>query len=319
MPLFDQNPYRGSRIQAGDIISLLEELNAQPGSYMVLTDSYTVPACAEHPFINVDETPLEHEHLAGCAHVIYALDCDETGAGVVAQLEGWDVAFHPVRCGALSTYYHVRRAVRECLWQEHEDDRRDGISHFNQWDFCNIAQAIDMTAGLPGSYVEVGTLNGASARFALRYMAMRGISRQCFFLDTYEGFNYQEATDSVDAMWAGSHRSHGYDPVAARLKVFQSGLVSVNPQRCNIIKDDVPEEAGDICIANLDVDMLEAVRAGLDKLSPRMVPGGILIVEDPGHAPTLIGARLALNEFLAADSNFMPLVLESGQTFLIRK
>ena len=319
MPLFKENPYHTSRIQPGHIASLVKELRADQGSYLVLTDSYTAPACAGHPFINVDETPLEKDKLNTCDHILYAIDCDETGAGVVAQLERWRIPFHPVRVGAMSSYYHVRRAVRECLWQEHEDDQRDGITHFNQWDFCNLAQAIDMTAGLPGSYVEVGSFNGASGRFALRYMTMRNIRRNCFFLDTFEGFNYQDATESVDAMWAGTHKSHGYDAVSARLKTFQTPALSVTTIRNNIITDDLPEGIDDICIANLDVDMLEAVRSGLVKLSSRIVKGGILIVEDPGHAPTLIGARLALNEFLAVDSDFTPLVMESGQTLLIRK
>ena len=50
-----------------------------------------------------------------------------------------------------------------------------------------------------------------------------------------------------------------------------------------------------------------------------MTPGGIIVVEDPGHTPQLVGARVALDEFLAskAASKFMPVYMESGQTFLI--
>jgi hypothetical protein len=51
------------------------------------------------------------------------------------------------------------------------------------------------------------------------------------------------------------------------------------------------------------------------------VPGGILVVEDPGHTPLLIGARFALEKFLAepVGAQFTPLAMQSGQTFLIRR
>jgi hypothetical protein len=51
-----------------------------------------------------------------------------------------------------------------------------------------------------------------------------------------------------------------------------------------------------------------------------MVGGGILIVEDPGHTPALIGSRLALQEFMDSPdaAAFTPVYMESGQTLLIR-
>jgi hypothetical protein len=69
------------------------------------------------------------------------------------------------------------------------------------------------------------------------------------------------------------------------------------------------------------VDLHEAVYAGLHKLAPHMVQHGILVVEDPGHTPLLIGAKLALEKFLAEDAGkqFIPIVMDSGQSFLIRK
>jgi hypothetical protein len=76
-----------------------------------------------------------------------------------------------------------------------------------------------------------------------------------------------------------------------------------------------------IAVANLDVDMYEAVAAGLRKIAPHMLTGGILVLEDAGHTPLLIGAKLALEEFLRdpMGQRFMPLVMGSGQTFLIAR
>jgi hypothetical protein len=94
-------------------------------------------------------------------------------------------------------------------------------------------------------------------------------------------------------------------------------------EKNNIISDALPARAVElgIAVANLDVDLHEAVYAGLHKLAPHMVQHGILVVEDPGHTPLLIGAKLVLEKFLAEDAGkqFIPIVMDSGQSFLIRK
>ncbi len=73
-------------------------------------------------------------------------------------------------------------------------------------------------------------------------------------------------------------------------------------------------------VANIDVDLYEAVRIALFKVAPKIVRGGIMIVEDPGHTPSLIGSRVALAEFLESSeaSPFLPVYMESGQTLLVK-
>lgn len=67
--------------------------------------------------------------------------------------------------------------------------------------------------------------------------------------------------------------------------------------------------------------MYEAVLFALFKIAPKIVTGGIMIVEDPGHTPALIGARVALEKFLYSNEGklFTPIYMESGQFFLIKK
>ncbi|WP_371372017.1 hypothetical protein [Sporomusa aerivorans] len=58
--------------------------------------------------------------------------------------------------------------------------------------------------------------------------------------------------------------------------------------------------------------------ASLQKIAPLIEQHGIMIVEDPGHTPGLISARVALVQFLRNNNNFNPVFMESGQTLLIR-
>jgi len=141
-------------------------------------------------------------------------------------------------------------------------------------------------------------------------------------MDVFGGFVYEEAKASLDGYWYNTHTDqHSMEEVAARLNAYAdstSGL-SVRVEKNNIISDALPDDLGDIVVLNLDVDMYDAVRAGLIKMAPKIAPKGIIICEDAGHSGALLGARVAVNEFLktAEGRRFMPIVMESGQTLLI--
>ena len=75
-----------------------------------------------------------------------------------------------------------------------------------------------------------------------------------------------------------------------------------------------------VAVANIDVDLYEAVVASLQRIVPLTLPGSIIVLEDQGHTPPLGGAWLAVKEFLDAPAaaNFTPVHLASGQMFLVR-
>jgi hypothetical protein len=115
---------------------------------------------------------------------------------------------------------------------------------------------------------------------------------------------------------------HPFEFIPARSKKFPTRplvlALSPHPSRTEALHS--PGVIERIAVANIDVDMYEAVRSALIKTAPRIASGGILIVEDPGHTPALIGSRLALEEFMATPiaAAFTPVYMESGQTLLIR-
>lgn len=90
--------------------------------------------------------------------------------------------------------------------------------------------------------------------------------------------------------------------------------------RNNVISDALPDGIGPIAVANIDVDMCEAVEAALFRLAPLMSVGGVMIVEDAGHTPRLAGVPLALDKFVRSDVGraFSSVYMASGPTYLIR-
>ena len=259
--------------------------------------------------------------------VFYCIfDSDELAANVIGFIADAGGIFYapPVGCPAAS-YFHFRDVARNVLKNELEDQIREGFAKWDcgPGDMTNLIQCIDLTRNLDGAFVEVGTFRGSSGRLALRYMNTIGVERNCYFLDTFSGFDYLEAEKSADRLWAGTHRTEGMDAIEKRLQVYANekrGLF-VKVVQANIISDPFPSEITSIALANIDVDLYEAVHAALEKLAPRILRNGIMIVEDAGHTPGLIGARIALNRFMKTDAGaaFLPIYMESGQTLLIRK
>jgi hypothetical protein len=226
-------------------------------------------------------------------------------------------------------YIGTNTVARETLECEFAHQQEAGFAKwdFGAGDFIGLIQALEITRELPGVYLEIGCFRGSSGGAVLRYMASGGLKRDCHFTDVFEGFNYPEALASSDSVWAGSHGTEGWDLVNERLQSYKDlaggSTIAVHVHKSNVISDPLPDDViqAGIAVANIDVDLYEAVLAGLHRVSDHIVPGGIIVVEDPGHTPLLIGARLALETFMeeAGRLSFVPVLMDSGQTFLLRK
>ncbi|MDH3461851.1 MAG: TylF/MycF family methyltransferase, partial [Burkholderiaceae bacterium] len=71
------------------------------------------------------------------------------------------------------------------------------------------------------------------------------------------------------------------------------------------VEDTIPGHVPDlIALLRLDTDWYESTKHELEQLFPRLVPGGVLILDDYGHWD---GARRAVDEYIAA--NRLPLLL----------
>lgn len=265
--------------------------------------------------------PLDHPQAAAFSdrpRVFFCIyDCDSSLAETLDEIRTMENAFYYTPKAYLPTarVFHrdpVARGVLQTLAPS--DDKVD------TWDLAdheNIIQALSQTRDLPGSYVEIGVYRGASAELALAYLENARIRRRCWFLDLFEGFTYEEAQDSADAFWSGQFSSTSMGRVAGRLEGYRNKTLV----RCNIITDDLPSEIERIAVCNIDVDLYEAVTAALEKTTPRLVSGGLILVEDQGHTPNIAGGYLALKHFLETEAGreYFCWNLTSGQALLRKK
>ena len=168
-----------------------------------------------------------------------------------------------------------------------------------------------VSADIPGDIVECGVWKGGSMMAVAESLIRFGdTSRQLHLFDTYTGMSEPtgkdvsltgesaverfavEKSEDANAAWCGSSldqvKSHmaktGYP--AERMH-FVVGKV----------EDTIPQSAPEkIALLRLDTDWYESTLHEMNHLFPRLVDGGVLVIDDYGHWE---GAREAIDEYLA--------------------
>jgi O-methyltransferase len=181
---------------------------------------------------------------------------------------------------------------------------------------------------VPGALVECGVWRGGSVLAAALTLRSVGVAdRDIHLFDTFTGMPPPSDVDRY--VTGGSARDHldatgqGSDTWAkASLEEVETNLsASGYPRdRLHFIAGPVEETLADhapdeIALLRLDTDWYQSTRHELHHLYPRLVRGGVLIVDDYGEWE---GARLATDEFLAEQGTELLLVRVSGARIAVK-
>lgn len=154
-----------------------------------------------------------------------------------------------------------------------------------------------VSKGIKGDMVECGVFfGGASMLITKTLLALKDTSRGVWLYDSFEGFVGQEAHD--DWTWYGD-AVKGTVPNFHTITTRNMESVGYPREKIKIIKGDVEKTApqnqnGEIALLRLDTDTYHSTRAELEHFYPKLVRGGVLIIDDYGHA---FGARRAVDEY----------------------
>jgi len=164
---------------------------------------------------------------------------------------------------------------------------------------------------IEGDVVECGVWRGGSMMSAALTLLDAGdTSRTLHLFDTFEGMPPPTEKDRTRAgrlasdVLAATRRKEGYSVWAyASFDDVQRNLASTGypAERVRLVRgkveDTIPGNAPErIAVLRLDTDWYESTRHELEHLYPRLVPNGVLIIDDYGH---WAGSRQAVDEFLA--------------------
>ncbi|MDP6891131.1 MAG: TylF/MycF/NovP-related O-methyltransferase [Phycisphaerales bacterium] len=157
---------------------------------------------------------------------------------------------------------------------------------------------------IPGAIVECGVYKGGSMMAAARTLLdLHCQNRDLYLFDTFEGMGQPTEEDiNIKGLIAVNERPNRTEWSRCPLETVQEAFkkTAYDPNRIHYVKgmveDTVPDDApGQIALLRLDTDWYESTRHELEHLYPRLVSGGILIIDDYGHWE---GARKATDEYI---------------------
>jgi len=164
---------------------------------------------------------------------------------------------------------------------------------------------------LPGAIVECGVWRGGSTMaMALRLLSHGAGDRDLYLFDTFAGMaepgEEDVARDGFDAArtWAagrrGDENAWGYADIEDVRRAIES--TGYEADRMHLVKGMVettlPAQAPEsITLLRLDTDFYSSTKHELEHLFPRLVTGGVLILDDYGYWG---GARRAADEYFEA-------------------
>ncbi|MCW2868541.1 MAG: methyltransferase [Marmoricola sp.] len=175
--------------------------------------------------------------------------------------------------------------------------------------------------GLEGAVVECGVWRGGSMHAVARTLLEGGVTdRDLYLFDTFSGMT--EPTDrdrrgdrTAADMLASAAKEEWVWAVASREDVEQ-GLATLDypGERFHLVEgpveETIPGSAPDtIALLRLDTDWYESTKHELDHLYDRLVPGGVLIIDDYGSWQ---GSKEATDEYMARLSN-PPMMVRAGR------
>ncbi len=168
---------------------------------------------------------------------------------------------------------------------------------------------------ISGSFVECGVWQGGSAMIMAETLShLQSFRRELILYDTFEGMNEPTSVD------------RSYDGKAAVDQLSESTSKRENPRawcystlnevKGNLQKVSYPKERivyiegkvedtltghlpDQIALLRLDTDWYESTKAELEYLFPKLVPGGVLIIDDYGHWQ---GCKKAVDEYFEQEN-----------------
>ncbi|UCD67837.1 MAG: class I SAM-dependent methyltransferase [Betaproteobacteria bacterium] len=164
---------------------------------------------------------------------------------------------------------------------------------------------------IEGDIVECGVWRGGSMLAAIKTLQFCGeADRTCRLFDTFEGMTPPTTYDvefdgktalellnssdrnEADSFWCYAPLE-GVKALLAETGYSSDRLVFVKGR----VEDTLPASApGQIALLRLDTDWYESTKHELEHLYPKLVTGGVLIVDDYGHWQ---GAHRAVDEYIS--------------------
>ena len=201
----------------------------------------------------------------------------------------------------------------------------------NHWAIIQSIKHISKN-NIDGDFVECGVWKGGNIILFKLISDLLKLNKNIYAFDTFEGMPEPGEKDfdlknidakktfdkykNKDIKWCYST----LDEVKSNIKSFNANYI----ETYNFVKGKVEETLNDeknlpnkISLLRLDTDFFDSTKKELEVLFPKLVSGGVLIIDDYGHWK---GAKKAVDQYFELDKNFLWLHrIDYASRLLIKK
>ena len=167
------------------------------------------------------------------------------------------------------------------------------LAHYELW---------RMTADLPGDIVELGVYRGLSLMTWANFLEVRAIgdrAKQVIGFDNWAGFKSFDSRDGrpdpkFDKVPGGFDGGVFRDMLIDAIRIFDEDRFIPHKPRIVLVDGDIETTVPDfvetnpglrISLLHIDCDLYRPTRAALEALWPRVVRGGVVVLDDYGIRP----------------------------------
>lgn len=162
--------------------------------------------------------------------------------------------------------------------------------------------AIYRTRALDGAVVEIGCNVCGTSALGHQMLRKLGSARRYLCIDTFSGFVEGQHADDVERGNPGNRRlafaNNDMDLARKVLEMHGADAVELlQADVCTLPAERLPAKVS-VCLN--DVDLYQPILASLEKIYPRMQPGGVILIDDCSDTPRTWRAGDALRDFCQA-------------------
>lgn len=190
----------------------------------------------------------------------------------------------------------------------------------------NAVQFLRYTLDLDGEMAECGTFQGLSSYLFCHYVRLsrpdfKGRGYHVF--DSFEGLSQPQAQDlnppqAVGAINFGFLQAGAFKGSLESAKATLTDFPEIDYHRGWIPESFAGLPEKNYKFVHLDLDLYEPIKGSVEYFYPRMVKGGIIVIDEYALA-RWPGARKAVDEFCQANQLITPVELTTGNGVMIKK
>jgi len=189
----------------------------------------------------------------------------------------------------------------------------------------NTVQFFRYTLDLTGDMAECGAFQGLSSYLFCNYLRLSKSDfdgRGYHIFDSFEGLSEpgdeDRSTANDDAIMSKYQRAGAFHGSLETVKATLRDFPAIEYHRGWIPESFAEVSERNYKFVHVDLDLYEPIKGAVEYFYPRMVKGGIIVIDEYA-IPRWPGARKAVDEFCAANNLLAPVGLTTGNGVMIKK